>query len=70
MQKNFLTVIKEKVSSKEEFLNNSIRYNCDVCGKTVTSLEIYDENDIVLCPQCAFIASYEDESQRLKNLFG
>ncbi len=69
MQKEIFNVVKEKVSSKEEFLSNSIRYSCDVCGKTVTSLEVFDENDIVLCPQCAFFASYDDESQRPQKPF-
>ncbi len=57
-------IVKEKVFSKDDFLKKAVRYRCDICGAIHTSLEIYDENDVVLCPVCASKAGCDDENMR------
>ncbi len=64
MRDTTLVRLNEKISSKNEYLEKSMRYVCDICGRTHTSLEIYEEGDIILCDRCAYSASYEHEEER------
>jgi len=56
--------VAEKIKSKNDFIDKSVRYFCDMCGATHTTLDVYEENDIVLCPRCEHDASYDVESHR------